>query len=147
MDKGDILDEESTTIGYNLLPDPLIRTGKPITDTKTLSNNLRFHDCLFVGSIVSDAQGLLAAGRTRCSSPARRGSCRPHPTSPNDSTLNPDDSDKTQISKSSMMMPGYSVDMGTFNSPPSQDIQLNGTIIAGVLDIPRRRIDRRRSCC
>jgi hypothetical protein len=136
MDKGDILsNEEATTIGYNLLPDPLIRTGKRVVDTKPLSNNLRFHDCLFVGSIVSDAPQVYSQLRNKVQFTGSTRFLSAHPTSPNDSTLNPEDSDKTQISKSSMMMPGYSVDMGTFNSPPSQDIQLNGTIIAGVLDI------------
>ncbi len=133
MDKGDILStEESTTIGYNLLPEPLVRNGKRITDTKPLSNNLRFHDCLFVGSIVSDAPQVYSQLRNKVQF---TGSTRFVSAHPSDSTLNPDDADKAEISKSSMMMPGYSVDMGTFNSPPTQDIQLNGTIIAGVLDI------------
>ena len=33
---------------------PLIINGLRCIDTKTLSNSIRFHDCLFVGSIVSD---------------------------------------------------------------------------------------------
>ena len=136
MDKGDILsNEEATTIGYNLLPDPLVVTGQRVIDTKPLSNNLRFHDCLFVGSIVSDAPQVYSQLRNKVQFTGSTRFLSEHPSSPGDSLLNPEDSDKTEISKSSMMMPGYSVDMGTFNSPPTQDIQLNGTIIAGVLDI------------
>ena len=33
------------------------------------------------------------------------------------------------------MVPNYSVDLGTFNSPQSQDLRLKGAIIAGVMDI------------
>jgi len=34
-----------------------------------------------------------------------------------------------------MMLPGYSVDIGSFNSPPSQNVQLQGAVVAGVLDV------------
>jgi hypothetical protein len=34
-----------------------------------------------------------------------------------------------------MMLPNYSVDIGSFNSPPSQDVQLKGAVVAGVLDM------------
>lgn len=137
MDKADIPSNEvATTIGYNLLPDPLISSptkgSKRITDTKVLSNNLRFHDCLFVGSIVSDAPTVYSQLRNKVQFTGSTRFLSAHPTNP---SLNPEDADKAQIAKSSMMMPGYSVDMGTFNSPPTQDVQLNGTIIAGVLDI------------
>lgn len=136
MDKADIpADQVTTTIGYNLLPDPLIRTGQRITDTKPLSNNLRFHDCLFVGSIVSDAPQVYSQMRNKVQFTGATRFMSAHPTSPTDPTLNPESGDMAQISKSSMMMPGYSVDMGHFNSPTTQDIKLNGTIIAGVLDV------------
>jgi hypothetical protein len=39
------------------------------------------------------------------------------------------------IRSSSMMVPNYSVDLGSYNSPPTQDLRLNGAIIAGVMDI------------
>jgi hypothetical protein len=34
-----------------------------------------------------------------------------------------------------MLLPNYSVDIGSFNSPPEQDIRLRGAIVAGVLDV------------
>jgi hypothetical protein len=34
-----------------------------------------------------------------------------------------------------MMAPNYSVDLGSYNSPPDQNLQLQGAIIAGVMDI------------
>src|SRR5690606_21957978 len=55
LDKADVpMDEAPTIIGYDTLPDPLLIDGYRVVDTKKLSNNIRFHDCLFVGSIVSD---------------------------------------------------------------------------------------------
>lgn len=135
LDKADLTAAQAAiTQGYNLLPNPLVVAGRRITDTKTLSNNLRFHDCLFVGSIVSDnpttythvRNKLQFTGATRFSSS--------HPDRPDDPTLNPDSSDVSTISKSSMMLPGYSVDVGSFNSPATQSVRLNGAIVAGVLD-------------
>src|SRR5688572_32524400 len=71
-----------------------------------------------------------------------------HPSAPEDPDLNPEQGDVAEISKSSMMLPNYSVDIGQFNSPsdtfvpasgqvspPGQNVQLNGTIVAGVMDI------------
>src|SRR5262249_17903143 len=55
LDKADIpANQIPYTIGYANLPDPLLIGGLRCIDTKKLSNNIRFHDCLFVGSIVSD---------------------------------------------------------------------------------------------
>ena len=136
LDKADIpANQVSTTVGYNLLPNPLVIGGQRITDTKLLSNNIRFHDCLFVGSIVSDAPQNYTQIRNKIQFTGSTRFATAHPTSPNDTSLNPDSNDLSEIAKSSMMLPGYSVDLGTFNSPPTQNLQLNGAIIAGVMDI------------
>jgi hypothetical protein len=58
-----------------------------------------------------------------------------HPDDPNNADLNPDPGDDAEIDKSSMMLPNYSVDIGTFNSPPEQDVRLHGVVVAGILDI------------
>lgn len=136
LDKADIpANQVATTVGYNLLPNPLVIGGQRITNTKTLSNNIRFHDCLFVGSIVSDAPQNYTQIRNKIQFTGSTRFATAHPTSPNDTSLNPDSNDLSEIAKSSMMLPGYSVDLGTFNSPPTQNLQLNGAIIAGVMDI------------
>lgn len=135
LDKADIPSNQvAITQGYNLLPDPLIAAGLRIVDTKTRSNNIRFHDCLIVGSIVSDApQGYVQVRNKLQFTGATRFATR-HPTEPDNASLNPEPADVAQIAKSSLMAPHYSVDLGSFNSPPEQSLDLRGAIIAGVLD-------------
>ncbi len=136
LDKGDIpADQVGITTGYSLLPDPLVLNGQRITDTRRLSNNLRFHDCLFVGSIVSDAPGNYTQTRNKLQFTGATRFVDKHPTSPDDPALNPEADDRAEIAKSSMMLPQMSVDIGSFNSPPSQNVALKGAIIAGVLDV------------
>lgn len=136
LDKADIPSNlVATTIGYSLLPDPLLIGGKRVTDTKPFSNNLRFHNCLFVGSIVSDAPQTYTQVRNKIQFTGSTQFTSTHPTSPDAPALNPEPNDVSEIAKSSMMLPGYSVDLGTFNSPPTQNLQLKGAIIAGVMDI------------
>jgi hypothetical protein len=134
LDKADLDSTQTTRPGYNLLPEPLVISGKRVTDTKTRSNNIRFHDCLFVGSIVSDTPSGYTQSRNKIQFTGATRFLQQHPTSPNSATLNPDSGDLIEIRKTSMMLPNYSVDLGTFNSPPSQNLQLKGAIIAGVLD-------------
>jgi hypothetical protein len=135
LDKADLTAAQAlVTQGYNLLPDPLVVNGRRITDTKALSNNVRFHDCLFVGSVVSDnPQHYIHARNKLQFTGGTRFSTR-HPERPDDPALNPDSADMGQIVRSSMMLPGYSVDVGSFNSPPTQNVRLQGAIVAGVLD-------------
>ncbi len=136
MDKGDIpANQIPLTVGYNTLPDPLIMGGLRITDTKLRSNNCRFHDCLFVGSIVSDAPVGYTHVRNKLQFTGITRFVQTHPTEPTNAALNPDPEDMDEIAKSSMMLPNYSVDIGTFNSPPEQDVRLRGAIVAGVLDV------------
>lgn len=136
LDKADIpANEVAITQGYADLPDPLVVGGKRITDTKTLSNNIRFHDCLFVGSIVSDSPQNYTQTRNKLQFTGGTRFVQRHPTQPNNTALNPESIDQDEIAKSSMMVPHYSVDLGAFNSPQTQNIALQGAIIAGVVDI------------
>lgn len=136
LDKADIpANEIPVTQGYNLLPDPLIIDGLRVINTKAESNNIRFHDCLFVGSIVSDAPQIYTNARNKLQFTGGTKFTTVHPTAPLSPQLNPDPADMSQILRSSMMLPQYSVDIGSFNSPPSQDVRLRGAIIAGVLDV------------
>lgn len=138
LDKGDILDSQISTFStddYNSLPDPLIIDGKRVTDTRDYSNNLRFHDCLFVGSIVSDTPTAYTHVRNKMQYTGKTRFLEAHPDAPDDPLLNPEVDDLEEIAKSSMMLPNYSVDIGSFNSPPEQHVSLKGAIIAGVLDV------------
>lgn len=135
LDKADIPANQSGGAGYDLLPDPLVINGKRVTDTKAFSNNIRFHDCLFVGSIVSDSPTNYTQSRNKLQFTGATRFTETHPDHPEDADLNPQEEDKDAIAESSMMLPQYSVDIGTFNSPTSQDVKLRGAIIAGVMDV------------
>lgn len=135
LDKADIpANEVGFTTGFDNLPDPLIVAGKRITDTKALSNNIRFHNCLFVGSIVTDTPVTYSQARNKLQF---TGSTRFAQQNPLDASAsyNPDVADALVIASSSMMAPNYSVDIGTFNSPQTQNVALRGAVIAGVLDV------------
>lgn len=134
MDKADLDSTQTARPGYSMLPDPLVVAGKRITDTKTLSNNMRFHDCLFVGSIVSDVPSGYTQTRNKVQFTGATRFVDKHPSEPNSVALNPEAGDRAEIAKSSMMLPNYSVDLGQFNSPANQNIDLSGAVIAGVLD-------------
>ncbi len=130
--------------GYANLPVPLIvavdlnndgTANDQCTNTKLISNNIRFHDCLFVGSIVADQPTIFRQLRNKLQFTGATRFTQEHPTAPLDPALNPDSDDLDEIAKSSLMLPNYSVDIGTNNSPPDQDVNLKGAIIAGVIDI------------
>ncbi len=136
IDKGDVPQSEIASYGaaYNTLLEPLVIGGLRVIDTKTLSNNIRFHDALFVGSIVSDTPINYTQIRNKIQFTGATKFTTVHPVEPGNPFLNPDSGDMDDILTSSMMLPNYSVDLGSFNSPPEQDVQLNGAVIAGVLD-------------
>ncbi len=136
LDVGDVPASEIASYGssYAMLPEALIIDGLRVTDTKKYSNNLRFHDCLFVGSIVSDTPVEYTQVRNKLQFTGATRFTTVHPDEPGNPYLNPDATDMEDILTSSMMLPNYSVDLGSFNSPPEQDIVLQGAIIAGVLD-------------
>ncbi len=141
LDKGDIpanevqYIESNNGFGYNDLPEPLVVSGRRITDTKEISNNIRFHSCLFVGSIVSDAPQGFAQARNKIQFTGSTRFAQQHPDYPTSATYNPQSADVDLIKRSSMMLPNYSVDIGSFNSPTTQNVALQGAVIAGVLDV------------
>lgn len=135
-------DEEAP--GYDALPDALIVNAdidgdgsSPDTcyDTKLISNNIRFHDCLFVGSIVADQPAVYHHVRNKLQFTGATRFAQVHPDYPDDPSKNPDADDMDEILKSSLMAPQYSVDIGAINPPPEQDVKLKGAIVAGVLDV------------
>ena len=142
LDKGDILNSEIPTYDpadYAQLPEPLMitlsGTTYRVTDTREWSNNIRFHDCMFVGSIVSDAPQQYTHVRNKLQFTGSTQFVDEYPDDPTNPLLNPDEDDIDVIAKSSMLLPNYSVDIGQFNSPTSQNVELKGAVIAGVLDV------------
>jgi hypothetical protein len=153
LDKSDFLRYYTGQIGdgpsnYDQFPDPPVINGVTVTganrNTKLYSNNIRFHNCLFVGSIVSDTPQGYTHVRNKLQFTGSTRFTDEHPTEPNNPALNPDQDDRLEIAKSSMLLPNYSVDVGQFNSPTDtfsgsgptpQDVRLHGTIVAGVMDI------------
>lgn len=131
---------------YNDFPNPptidgVVRTGAA-RDTKLYSNNIRFHSSLFVGSIVSDTPTAYTHIRNKMQFTGGTRFSAQNPDQPNNANLNPDPDDLAELAKSSMMLPNYSVDVGSFNSPTdtftggptAQSVKLSGTVVAGVLD-------------
>ncbi len=109
--------------------------GQDYVTTKPLSNNIRFNNCLFVGSIVADKPVVFCQTRNKLAFTGSTRFYQRHPDAPDDPDLNPDSSDDDLIAQSSMMAPDYSVDIGTNNASSDQDVNLSGLIIAGVLDV------------
>lgn len=136
QDKADIPKAAQTSLnGWANLPDPLIINGKRVTDTRVVSNNIRFDSCLIVGSIVSDKPAGFTQVRNKIQFTGSTRILSQHPDQPDNTNLNPETQDVEAIKKSSMMLPNYSVDIGHFNSPASQNVDLKGAVVAGMLDI------------
>ncbi len=153
LDRSDFLRYTSGLVAdgpanYNDFPNPPVIDGATRTgtarNTKLYSNNIRFHDSLFVGSIVSDTPSVFTQVRNKVQFTGSTRFTDVHPTEPDNANLNPTDEDLDEIRTSSLMLPQYSVDIGSYNSPtdtydgpsppPAQNVNLQGTIIAGVLD-------------
>ena len=121
-----------------------------IQDTKEWSNNLVFEGCTFIGAIAGDRPGeythwrnkMQFTGPTRFYLEATDADLQSQPDA--DEILNHinsfTDEQSDYFSRSMMMMPGWSVDVGNFNNEQSDDwestpvVNLRGVIIAGVLD-------------
>lgn len=113
----------------------------PARDTKARSNNIRFHSCTMVGSLVTDTPAVFEPVRNKLQFTGRTTFTLQHPTRPNDSSLNPTPSHLDTLRRSMLMAPNYSVDLGQYNAVSDladatngQNISLSGTIVAGVLD-------------
>jgi hypothetical protein len=152
LDKSDFLRFTTGSVAdgpanYASFPDPPGTSGAWITgtarDTKPKSNNIRFHNCLFVGSIATASPAVYTHVRNKLQFTGSTRFVQQHPTEPSTQALNPRNADRDAVSRSSLMVPGYSVDIGHFNAPTdtfvggprAQNVNLQGTIVAGLLDI------------
>ena len=122
-----------------------------VQDSKVLSNNLRFEDCTFLGSLAGDTPGEYTHWRNKIQI---TGSSRFFADPEDEDMLEQPDGEALQelleslseeqlleMQKSSIMMPGWSVDVGSFTNETSDDpdatprVDLRGLIVAGILDI------------
>jgi hypothetical protein len=126
-------------------------SGTVLADTRPESNNIRFHQCTFLGSIAGNKPQVYTHWRNKLQ---MTGNTRFY-IDPDDADLaaQPDatalqaalngipDADRDEMAKSSILMAGWSVDVGNFNneqgSTPADTatVKLKGTIIAGILDV------------
>ncbi|MEM9294585.1 MAG: EF-hand domain-containing protein [Planctomycetota bacterium] len=99
-------------------------------DTKLISNNLRFHNCTFEGAIVSDSPKEFTQVRNKV---AFTGTTE---FEIEESTALTDD-EKDLYSRSSLLLPNYSVEMGTFIAPydAQEQVNLSGAIVVGLADL------------
>ena len=100
--------------------------GEVVTSTREYSNNIRFDSCTFAGSIIADATNEYTHVRNKIQFTGSTTFTLDHPS------LTPEA--KEELAKSSIMMPGYSVDVGNFSNELDHKVELKGTIIAGILD-------------
>lgn len=115
-----------------------------ITDTRAESNNIRFHNCTFLGSLAGTRplgythwrNKVQFTGNTRfyidpadpdLASQSDAGTLTTHLNSLSATA-------RAEMEKSSIFMPGWSLDAGSFTNEAPK-VKLKGTIIAGVFDI------------
>ncbi len=100
-----------------------------VADTKDYGNNVRFDGCTFEGVVVTEAPTAFTHVRNKLQF-----------TGKTQFDLNAESltsEQKRLFRKSTILAPQFSIDMGTFTDPDSPDevTRLEGTIVAGVLDV------------
>ena len=112
------------------------RRGSRSPTRRPESNNVRFHNCTFEGSVISDAPPAYTHVRNKM---AFTGD---HAVRDRRARRTSSDSEKEPCSSGARSShPHYSVEMGTFDDPTNtsdEDLELTGTIVAGVLDMRGR---------
>ena len=134
--------------------------GTIVPDSKVMSNNIRFHDCTFIGTISGTKPGVLAddnpythwrnkiqlTGETRfyidADDPDLLAEADEDLVDQIQAIINGmDEVDLEELRKSSILLPGWSADIGSFtndqaaNPEDTPKVKLKGTIVAGILDI------------
>ena len=124
--------------------------GVPVPDTKLFSNNVRFHDCTFIGSVAGDTplehthwrNHLQFTGETRFYIHADDPDLDGQPDAADiQAVINAMDIGVLQeLRKSSILLPGWSAGIVAFTSDQEADpvdipeVKLKGTIVAGTLE-------------
>ena len=119
--------------------------GITYSDTRVVSNNIRFHGCTFLGSIAGDRpeefthwrNKIQLTGSTRFYIDPAAADLLAQPDAAALQAVLEGMSSETldQLARSSLLMPGWSVDVGNFDNAADVRVKLTGTIVAGVLDI------------
>ncbi len=125
--------------------------GVDLTDTKPYSNNVRFHDCTFIGSISGVKPDeythwrnkVQVTGNTRFYIDADDPdlAVQPDVDDIQDAISTLSVTEIAELSKSSVLLPGWSADIGNFTNEQAVDpvdtpkVKLKGTIVAGILDV------------
>ncbi|MCH2152312.1 MAG: hypothetical protein MK089_03130 [Phycisphaerales bacterium] len=127
-------------------PDLVSELGSDILeDTRDHSNNLRFDGCTFLGSLAGDQPGEYTHWRNKIQ---LTGNTRFYidPYDPDlllesdastlqSNLLSLTEEDREELARSSVLAPGWSVDVGNFDNETASRIKLKGTIVAGIMDI------------
>jgi hypothetical protein len=120
--------------------------GTPnIADSRPLSNNIRFNDCTFLGTVSGDIPNRFTHWRNKVQF---TGSTRFYIDPTDTDLLAQADAaalaaelnglpaaDLAELRKSSILLPGWSVDVGSFQNDINLRTKLQGIIVAGVIDI------------
>lgn len=121
---------------YKYLNSTAVVNGTAVNDTKPHSNNIRFHDCTFEGMVAAEAPQHYSHIRNKLSFTGE--------TVFDLQAASLTSQQRQTFRKSTIFTPQYSIDIGTFTNPTDagEYTQLDGTIVAGVLDIRgQARID------
>ena len=102
--------------------------GVEIADTKTVANNIRFDDCTFNGSIVTESPNEYTHVRNKLTFTGTTRFILESPLSAAEIKL---------FKRSTLLAPHFSVEMGTFIAPEDsqETVELSGTIVTGLLDL------------
>ena len=122
----------------------------PWPDTRERSNNVRFNNCTFLGSIAGDKPDEFTHWRNKVQITGETrfyidpedpdllkeiADGHPNALGWQNTLEGMDAADIEELSKSSMLMPGWSVDVGNFANELATKVKLKGTIVAGILDV------------
>ncbi len=104
------------------------------SDTKPLSNNLRFDGCTFEGAVIADVPSKFTHTRNKL---AFTGGTSFLDMRDPTATPNLTHAERQLFLRSTILVPNYSVEIGTFVNPedPDEKINLSGTIVTGLIDI------------
>ncbi len=116
-----------------------------IDDTKPYSNNIRFHSCTFLGSVAGHQPTQYTHWRNKLQF---TGNTRFYIDPEDTDLLEQSDAaelqailtgigeaDLAELSKSSMLLPGWSSDVGNFSNDVLTKVKLKGTIVTGIMDV------------
>jgi hypothetical protein len=127
--------------------------GGPLTPegTKPYSNNIRFEDCTFAGALSGTIPLEYAHWRNKIQftgttrffidpndpdlDPVADADVIAYLAGLDEVCMGPTDVCREQLRKSSILLPGWSCDMGNFVANPNARVKLSGTIVSGILDV------------